>query len=157
MSGNESIFVFDQTEERLSELDQYKRLINAEVIKQGVPLAHLADRLGVSRTRMHKIIRQTNILSDDLRDRIFEALGIDPVRAKVCVALLRDHRAYYDPNIYLVTEGLKGFYCEVISRRRGEIHVDLRPAIIHAALAKAYDALLSHQDRVIEHEQNLQV
>lgn len=155
-AGETPLFAFAHPSPRLSEQDQYKRLIDAEATRQGIPLAHLADRLGIKRTRLHKIVRQSNPLSENLRDRMFEELGIDHVRAKVCVALLCDYEAYGEPNLFLVTEGLKSFYCEVVSCRRGEIHVDLRPAIIHAALGKAYEALLSHQERVLENEQNLQ-
>lgn len=154
--GETPLFAFAHTPPRLGEQEQYKQLIDAEANRQGIPLAHLADRLDIPRTRLHKIVRQTNPLSENLRDRLFEALGIDHVRAKVCVTLLSDWEAYAEPRMFLVTEALKSFYCEVYSCRRGEIHVDLRPAIIHAALGKAYEALLSHQDRVLENEQNLQ-
>lgn len=149
------LFAFAQAAPRFGEQQQYKRLIETEATRQGIPIAHLADRLAIRRTKLHKIIRQTNPLGENLRDQLFEVLGIDHVRAKVCVALLCNYEAYSEPSMILVTEALKGFYCEVVTCRRGEIHVDLRPAIIHAALGKAYEALLSHQERVLEHEQNL--
>lgn len=155
-TGGQPVFMFAGAAPQLSEHDQYKRLIDAELTRQGIPLAHLADRLSIRRTHLHKIIRQTGILSDNLRDRLFEKLAIDHVRAKLCVALLRDYTAYQDQAAFLASEGLKSFYCEVVSCRSGEIHVELRPAIIHAALRRAYELLLSHQDRVIEHDQNLQ-
>lgn len=51
---------------------------------------------------------------------------------------------------------MKGFYCEILTRRRGEIQVTLRPPIIHEALGRAYEMLLSHQERVMEHDRTLQ-
>ena len=102
------------------------------------------------------MIRQTCALTDDLRDKLFAELGIDHVRAKFSVALLNDYTAYREQAAFLTCEGLKSFYCEIATCRSGEIQVDLRPAIIHAALRKAYEMLLSHQARVLEHDQNLQ-
>lgn len=141
---------------RLSEQDRYKRLIEDQAAKKGLPLAHLADRVQIRRPRLYKTIRNTIALKDDLRDRLFEALDIDCVRAKFCVNFLHDHTAYDDPEVFLVCEALKGFYCEIITRRRGEIHVTLRPPIIHEALGRAYDLLLSHQARVMENDRTLQ-
>lgn len=156
-STSDSVFSFGETAPRLSEQDQYKRLIDEQAAKQGMPLAHLADRLEIGRPRMHKVIRKNLTLKDDLRDRVFDALGIDCVRAKFCVTFLHDHTAYDDPDVFLVCEGLKGFYCEIISRRRGEIQVALRPPIIHEALGRAYELLLGHQERVMENDRKLQV
>ncbi|MBB6125452.1 hypothetical protein [Sphingobium subterraneum] len=155
-SGQESAFSFGEPPQRLSEQQQYKRLIDAEAARQGIPLAHLADRLHMHRTRLHKVIRQTRALKDELRDRLFAELGIDHVRAKFSVALLHDYTAYGEQAVFLACEGLKSFYCEVATCRRGEIQVDLRPAIIHEALRKAYEMLLSHQARVLEHNRTLQ-
>lgn len=156
-STSDSVFSFGETSPRLSEQDQYKRLIDDQAAKQGMPLAHLADRLEIRRPRLHKVIRKSLALKDDMRDRLFEVLGIDCVRAKFCVAFLHDHTVYDDPDVFLVCEGLKGFYCEIISRRRGEIQVALRPPIIHEALGRAYAMLLTHQDKVLENDRTLQV
>ncbi|GEO01951.1 hypothetical protein FHS51_002858 [Sphingobium wenxiniae] len=155
-SLGDSVFCFGQAAPRLSEQEQYKRLIDAEAGKQGLPLAHLADRLEIARPRLHKVIRKKVALKDDLRDRLFEALDIDCVRAKFCVTFLHDHTAYDDPEVFLICEAMKGFYCEILTRRRGEIQVTLRPPIIHEALGRAYDMLLSHQERVMEHDRTLQ-
>lgn len=141
---------------RPSAQEQYKRLIHAETARQGLPLAHLADRLGIARPRLHKIIKGQVVLQDDLRDRLFAALDIDAVRARFCVALLHDHEAYTDPDVFLVCEAMKGFYFEIITRRRGEIQVSFRPAIIHETQRRAYDMLLSHQARVLENDRTLQ-
>jgi hypothetical protein len=131
-------------------------LINAELARQGIPPAHLADRMGMSRPRLHKILKQTNPLPEGLRDRIFNELGMDHVRAKISVALLRDPDAYANQAVFLATESLKSFYLEVMTCRRGSIEVDLRPAIIHEAARRAYDLLLSHQERVMQNHQTLQ-
>lgn len=155
-SPEASAFSFGEPAPRLSEQEQYKRLIDAEAAKQGLALGHLADRIGVARPRLHKVIRKKVMLRDDLRDRLFEALEIDCVRAKFCVAFLHDHTAYDDPEVFLICEAMKGFYCEILTRRRGEIQVALRPTIIHEALGRAYEMLLSHQERVMEHERTLQ-
>lgn len=155
-SASESTFMFAEDPPKLSEQDLYKALIDAQAAKSGVPLAHLADRVGIARPHLHKVIRGTLTLKDGLRDRLFDALAVDCVRAKFCVAFLHDQAAYEDPDVFLVCEGLKGFYCEIISRRRGEIHVSLKPPIIHEALGRAYDLLLSHQKRVIENDRTLQ-
>ena len=58
--------------------------------------------------------------------------------------------------VFLATESLKSFYLEVMTCRRGSIEVDLRPAIIHEAARRAYDLLLSHQERVMQNHQTLQ-
>ena len=155
-AATDSVFAFGEGPSSLSEQEQYKRLIDNQAAKQAVPLAHLADRLELGRPRLHKIIRKNLALKDELRDRLFEALGIDCVRAKFCVTFLHDHTAYDDPDVFLVCEALKGFYCEIISRRRGEIQVALRPLIIHEALGRAYELLLSHQARVLENDRALQ-
>jgi hypothetical protein len=155
-AGNQPVFMFAGPSVQLSEHDQYKRLIDVELTRQGLPLAHLADRLSIRRTHLHKIIRQNGILTDIMRDRLFENLAIDHVRAKFCIVMLRDYTAYGDQAAFIAAEGLKGFYCEVATCRSGELHVELRPAIIHTALRRAYELLLSHQDRVIEQNQNLQ-
>ncbi|SCW95186.1 hypothetical protein SAMN02927924_04657 [Sphingobium faniae] len=57
-SLGDSVFCFGQAAPRLSEQEQYKRLIDAEAGKQGLPLAHLADRLEIARPRLHKVIRK---------------------------------------------------------------------------------------------------
>jgi hypothetical protein len=104
----------------------------------------------------HKILKQTNPLTDDLRDRIFDELGMDHVRAKISVALLHDPQAYAEQSVFLATESLKSFYLEVLTCRRGSIEVELRPAVIHEAARRAYDLLLSHQERVMQNSQTLQ-
>lgn len=155
-STSDSVFSFGEPPPRLSEQEQYKRLIDLQAAKVGLPLAHLADRLGIARPRLHKVIRKKVALKDDLRDQLFEALGIDCVRAKFCVAILGDHTAYDDPEAFVVCEAMKGFYCEIITQRRGELQVAFRPPIIHEALGRAYDLLLSHQARVLENDRTLQ-
>jgi hypothetical protein len=87
-------FAFANPGPRGCEQDQYKQLINAELARQGILPAHLADRMRLSRAKLHKILKQTNPLTDDLRDRIFDELGMDHVRAKISVALLHDPLAY---------------------------------------------------------------
>ncbi|MDP3907692.1 hypothetical protein [Novosphingobium sp.] len=148
---------FAEDRPRLSEQEQYKRLIAAELARQNLPLGHLADRIGLLRTRLHKIIRKTGLLTEDLRDQLFAELAIDHVRAKISVVLLQDPDAYAEQSVFLAAEALKAFYYEVATCRSGEIHVDLRPAIIHLALHKTYEMLLIHQERVLEHDRDLQV
>lgn len=154
-AGNEPLFAFATPEPRGSEQERYKDLINAEMARQGIVPAHLADRMGLSRAKLHKILKQTNPLPDALRDRIFDQLGIDHVRAKFCVVLLHDPGAYVEQRVFLATESLKSFYLEVLTCRRGSIEVELRPAVIHEAARRAYDLLLSHQERVIQNHQTL--
>lgn len=153
---NGSAFRFSEPCVRLSAQEQYKRLIDAESARQGLPLAHLADRLDIARPRLHKVIRGKVRLGDDLRDRLFEALEIDAVRATFCVALLDDYKAYTNLEVVLTCEALKGFYYEIITRQRGEILVPLRPSIVHEAQGRAFELLLLHQTRVIEYDQTLQ-
>ncbi|WP_235982116.1 hypothetical protein [Novosphingobium aerophilum] len=152
----EPVFLFANPKPGVGEQDQYKQLICAELTRQGIPPAHLADRLRMTRPRLHKILKRTNPLTEGLRDRIFNELGIDHVRAKISVALLRDPDAYANQAVFLATESLKSFYLEVMTCRRGSIEVDLRPAIIHEAARRAYDLLLSHQERVMQNDQTLQ-
>lgn len=153
---DDPVFRFDDPSEPLSAQEQYKRLINAEAGKQGLPLGHLADRIGISRSRLHKIIRRRVILPDELRDQLFAALGIDGVRARFCVVMLANHALYDDPDVFLICEAMKGLYCEIVTRRRGEIQVSLRPCIIYEAMGRAFDLLLSHQVRMLEHDRSLQ-
>lgn len=138
------------------EQDQYKKLIAAELMRKGMPLAHLADRLRLPRPRLHKILKRTSPLSEELRDRIFGELGIDAVRAIISIALLHDYRTYVGQAAFLTAESMKSFYLEVMTCRRGSIEVDLRPAIIHEAARRAYDLLLQHQERVMMNDQTLQ-
>jgi hypothetical protein len=154
--GSETVFAFANLEPRVCEQDHYKQLINSELVRQGILPAHLADRMSLARAKLHKILKQSNPLSDALRDQIFDELGIDHVRAKISVALLHDPHAYVEQSVFLATESLKSFYLEVLTCRRGSIEVDLRPAVIHEAARRAYDLLLSHQERVLQHDQTLQ-
>lgn len=135
---------------------QYKRLIDAECKRQGLPLAHLAERCGIGRSRLHKIIRGRVALQDDLRDRLLAELEIDMLRARFSIALLHDHQAYVNSDVFVVCEVMKAFYYEIVTRQRGEIQVQLRPSIIHETQRRAYDMLLSHQARVLESERTLQ-
>lgn len=141
--------------ERETEQSRYKRLINSELSRQAIPLAHMADRLGLLRTRLHKVLRQGAFLSDQLRDQLFEELAIDHTRASIAVTMLKREAAYHDQAVFLAAEGLKGLYCEAASGRRGEIRVELRPAIIHFALGKTYEMLLTHQERILEAHRTL--
>ncbi|AXU21504.1 hypothetical protein C7W88_22025 (plasmid) [Novosphingobium sp. THN1] len=134
---------------------RYKRLINGELARQSIPLAHMADKLGLQRTKLHKVLRQGAFLSEDLRDQLFEELGIDHTRATIAVSMLKSEATYHDQAVFLATEALKGLYCEAASARRGAIQVDLRPAIIHTALGRAYEMLLTHQERVLEANRTL--
>ena len=110
----------------------------------------------IPRPKLHKILKQNTPLSDTMRDQIFAELGIDDVRARFSVALLRDYRAYSEKSAFVAVESLKSFYLELKTCRRGSLDVDLRPAIIHEAARRAYDLLLSHQERVIQNDQTLQ-
>lgn len=137
------------------EQSRYKRLVNSELARLGIPLAHMADRLGLLRTKLHKILRQGAYLSDELRDRLFVELGVDHTRATIAVSMLKSDTAYYDQAVFVAAEGLKGLYCEAASGRQGEIQVDLRPNIIHLAQGKTYEMLLNHQERVLEANRTL--
>ena len=150
-----SAFSFETSAKPLTEQDRYKLLIIEQAAKQGMPLGHLADRICVNRPRLHKILRKGAALSDELRDRLFDALEIDPVRAKFCVVFLHNQTAYDDPSISVVCEEMKGFCCEVLSCRRGELHVSIRPQLIHEALGRTYEMLLKHQQRVLEIDDKL--
>ncbi len=138
-----------------TEQTRYKRLINSELTRQRIPLAHMADRLGLLRSKLHKVLRQSAFLNEELRDQLFEQLGIDHTRATIAVSMLKSAVAYHDQAVFLAAEALKGLYCEAASGRRGAIQVDLRPAIIHTALGKTYEMLLTHQERVLEANRTL--
>lgn len=138
-----------------TEQSRYKCLINAELARQAIPLAHMADKLGLLRTKLHKVLRQGAFLTEELRDQLFTQLGIDHTRATIAVSLLKSEVAYHDQAVFLAAEAMKGLYCEAASGRRGAIQVDLRPAIIHTALGRAYEMLLTHQERVLEANQTL--
>lgn len=133
----------------------YKRLINCELSRQVIPVAHMADRLGVLRTKLHKVLRQGAHLDERLRLQLFEQLQIDHTRATIAISLLRSHLAYYDQAVFLAAEGLKGLYCEARSAKQGAIQIDLQPAIIHTAAERTYAMLMVHQTRVLEANQTL--
>ena len=154
-AGEPSAFSFEPTKKPLTEQDRYKLLIIEQAVKQGLPLGHLADRIDVKRPRLHKVLRNGVAMSDALRDQLFEALAIDPVRAKFCVVFLHNHETYDDPSISIVCEAMKGFCSEVLSCRRGELHVSIRPQLIHEALGRTYEMLLKHQERVLEVDDKL--
>ena len=46
-----------------TEQSRYKRLITAELARQSIPIAHMADKLGMLRTKLHKVLRQGAFLS----------------------------------------------------------------------------------------------
>ncbi len=140
---------------RDDEQARYKRLITSELARQSVPLAHMADRLGLLRTKLYKILRQGAYLSDDLRDLLFQQLRIDQARAAIAVSILKNEATYYDQAVFLATEGLKSLYFEAASGRQGQIEVDFRPVVIHSALGKMYEMLLTHQERVLEANRTL--
>ena len=123
--GSEPVFAFANSGPRGCEQDQYKQLINAELARQNILPAHLADRMSLSRAKLHKILKQTNPLTDELRDRIFDELGMDHVRAKISVALLHDPLAYVEQSVFLATESLKSFYLEVLTCRRGSMPLSM--------------------------------
>ncbi|AXU20771.1 hypothetical protein C7W88_17100 (plasmid) [Novosphingobium sp. THN1] len=133
----------------------YKRLINCELSRQVIPVAHMADRLGVLRTKLHKVLRQGAHLDERLRLQLFEQLQIDHTRATIAISLLRSHLAYYDQAVFLAAEGLKGLYCEARSAKQGAIQIDLQPVIIHTAAERTYAMLMVHQTRVLEANQTL--
>lgn len=81
-SASESVFSFGEPSPRLSEQDQYKRLIDDQAAKQGMPLAHLADRLEIRRPRLHKVIRKSLSLNRPLT----KSAVADSVRQWDCLA-----------------------------------------------------------------------
>ena len=52
--GSEPVFAFASPNPGGCEQDQYKQLINAELARQGILPAHLADRMCLSRPKLHK-------------------------------------------------------------------------------------------------------
>lgn len=156
LSRSEPLFAFACSKPAACEQEQYKLLINTELARQGTFCAHLADRINMPRTRMHKILKQGSPLSDSLRDQIFQEMGIDHVRAKISVALLNDHAAYFDQAVFLAAENLKGFFFEAKTAQRGSIEIEIRPAVVHQAARHTYDLLVVHQTRVLHFDHNLQ-
>lgn len=73
----------------------------------------------------------------------------------IAASMLKSETAYHDQAVFLAAEALKGLYYEAASGRRGAIQVDLRPAIIHTALSRAYAMLLTHQERLLEANRTL--
>jgi hypothetical protein len=56
--GSEPVFAFARPSPGGCEQDQYKQLINAELARQGILPAHLADRMRLSRTKLHNVARR---------------------------------------------------------------------------------------------------
>ncbi|MEQ1552435.1 MAG: hypothetical protein ABL922_14510, partial [Sphingorhabdus sp.] len=72
----------------------YRTLINSELHRQARPITFLVGPLGRSRSYVSRVLSGQNKLTQDLREKAFAALGIDPIRANIAVAWLHDVSLY---------------------------------------------------------------
>ncbi len=60
----------------------YRTLINNELKRQERPITFLVQPLGRSRSYVSRVLSGQNKLTQELREKAFVALGIDPIRAE---------------------------------------------------------------------------
>jgi hypothetical protein len=125
----------------------YKELIQQKMSSNSVTFGDLATKLGLSRQTLSKCITRTLNLPDDRRDKIFEILAIDHVRAKICVVFMRRVDVYDDLSVIMLAEAVKSFFCHIQTCRTG-IHIEIKAPIIHEVMKRGVDMLLQHHDRV---------
>ena len=95
----------------------YRTLINNELRRQERPITFLVKPLGRSRSYVSRVLSGQNKLTQELRERAFTALGIDPLRANIAVAWLRDVGRYHAMEVQHISDYFREYLVEVISVR----------------------------------------
>lgn len=134
------------------EEDGYRELINCELKRQERPIAYLVSPWGRSRSYVGRVLSGKNKLTQDLREKAFAALGIDPIRANIAVAWMRDVTLYHAMEIQHTSDYFREYLQEITSVRQGCIQLVVKPAILREAAKRTIDTLVRHQERVIANE-----
>jgi hypothetical protein len=130
----------------------YRALINSELKRQERPITFLVGPLGRSRSYVGRVLSGKNKLTQQLREKAFAALGIDPIRANIAVAWLRDVSLYHAMEIQHTSDYFREYLEEITSVRNGCIRMTVKPAVLREAAKRTIDAIMQHQDRVIANE-----
>lgn len=156
-AGNASTDLFDietmQNQNRCSsgccaEEDGYKRLILAELNRQKMNVSDLEPHTRMTRSTLNRTIRGNYRLSDELRHKCFDALGIDRHQAYITVAMLRDVKKYHSPEAHFLAQNLRAVQEDVCNARKGAITDFFRPAIIDQAAKLGVKSILDHQEKI---------
>lgn len=133
----------------------YRSLINSELQRQSRPISFLVGPLGRSRSYVSRVLSGQNKLTQELREKAFSALGIDPIRANIAVAWLHDVSLYDAMEIRHTSDYFREYLEEITSVRQGCIKLVVKPAILREAAKRTIDTIVRHQERVIENETSL--
>ena len=134
------------------EEEGYRQLINNELKRQDRPITYLVEPLGRSRSYVGRVLSGKNKLTQHLREKAFTALGIDPIRANIAVAWLRDVTLYHAMEIQHTSDYFREYLEEITSVRNGCIRMAVKPAVLREAARRTIDTILQHQERVIANE-----
>ena len=161
LSGEAQLPVFDFMTDAHAKADScweehgYRTLINHELKRLERPITFLVKPLGRSRSYVSRVLSGQNKLTQELRERSFTALGIDPIRANIAVAWLRDVGRYHAMEVQHISDYFREYLVEVISVRQGCIKLAVKPAILREAAKRTIDTIMKHQERVFENETHL--
>lgn len=133
----------------------YRTLINNELKRQERPISFLVKPLCRSRSYVSRVLSGQNKLTQELREKAFVALGIDPIRANISIAWLRDVSLYHAMDVRHISDYFREYLVEVISVRQGCIKLAVKPAILREAAKRTIDTIMKHQERVFENETHL--
>ncbi|MEQ1518271.1 MAG: hypothetical protein ABL931_17460 [Usitatibacteraceae bacterium] len=133
----------------------YRTLINHELKRQDRPISFLVIPLGRSRSYVSRVLSGQNKLTQELREKAFVALEIDPIRANISVAWLKDVGLYHAMDVRHISDYFREYLVEVISVRQGCIKLAVKPAILREAARRTVDTIMKHQERVFENETHL--
>lgn len=137
------------------EEDGYRELINSELKRQDRPITFLVGPLGRSRSYVGRVLSGKNKLTQQLRDKAFSALEIDPIRANIAVAWIGDVASYHALETQHMSDYFREYLEEITSVRQGCIQLLMKPAILREAAKRTIDTLVLHQERVLARENEL--
>lgn len=156
LSGNDPIFDFMSEEggtiDCCWEEQGYRQLINNELKRQERPITFLVEPLERSRSYVGRVLSGKNKLTQQLREKAFAALGIDPIRANIAVAWLRDVNLYHAIEIQHTSDYFREYLEEITSVRNGCIRMSVKRAVLREAARRTIDTIVQHQERVIANE-----
>jgi len=147
-------FAIDHAAEDEQQL--YKTLISNVRTASGVTLTTLADKMDMSISQISRLLGTKKTLSDQNRDKFFKVLEIDQARAKLCVVWFHDPAIYDEFTALAMTEALRELQNQ-FSTCRTDIHIDIKPSIIHELMKRAFDKLLHHQEQVLLRRDQLDI
>ena len=138
-----------------SDEDAYRNLIKYELANQQKSSTEIAEALKINRSTAYRILAGRIRLTAQRREAIFKYLQIDPIRAYAAVVLYKDIAAYDDLNTIALAQFVDVFSDEMHHVRNGRVKIRVKTSIVRQAALKSVDALLKHQERVLEFEKSL--